>query len=57
VNGILVDEDHQRATRRTIDYRKAEAVSAKGKAQPVPAWEAAEARSRFGVDVVQSGAP
>jgi class 3 adenylate cyclase/tetratricopeptide (TPR) repeat protein len=57
VNGILVDETTQRATRRTIDYREAEAVSAKGKAQPVPAWEAAEARSRFGVDVVQSGAP
>src|SRR6186997_3528456 len=57
VNGILVDETTQRATRGAIEYRQAEAVSAKGKAQPVPVWEATEARSRFGVDVVQSGAP
>jgi hypothetical protein len=31
-------------------------VQAKGKSEPVRVWEALEARSRFGVDVVQSGA-
>ena len=38
VNGILVDETTQRATRGAIDYREADAISAKGKAEPVPAW-------------------
>ena len=33
-----------------------EPVRAKGKAEPIPVWEAVEARSRFGVDVVQTGA-
>jgi hypothetical protein len=56
VNGVLVDETTQRATRLAIDYREAEPVQAKGKSEPLPVWEAMEARSRFGVDVVQSGA-
>jgi class 3 adenylate cyclase/tetratricopeptide (TPR) repeat protein len=56
VNGVLVDETTFRATRQRIDYHEAEAVQAKGKADPVPAWEAREARSRFGVDVEQVGA-
>src|SRR2546426_824865 len=57
VNGILVDESTQRATRQAIDYREVEAVAAKGKTEPVRVWEAQEARSRFGVDVTQEGAP
>ncbi len=57
VNGILVDETTYRATRDRIAYREAEAVTAKGKAEPVPVWEAQEARSSFGVDVTQAGAP
>jgi class 3 adenylate cyclase/tetratricopeptide (TPR) repeat protein len=57
VNGILVDETTYRATRDRITYSEAEPVSAKGKAEPVPVWEAGEARSRFGVDVVLAGAP
>ena len=57
VNGILVDETTYRATRDVIGYTEAEPVTAKGKAEPVPVWEAKEARSRFGVDVVQAGAP
>jgi class 3 adenylate cyclase len=56
VNGVLVDETTQRATARAIEYREAEPVQAKGKAEPVRAWEAVEARARFGVDVVQEGA-
>jgi class 3 adenylate cyclase len=51
VNGVIVGEQTYRATRHVIDYRPAEAVQAKGKAAPVPVWEAAEARSRLGVDV------
>jgi len=55
VNGILVGEATQRATRSVIVYREHEPVAAKGKAEPVPVWEAVEARSRFGVDVRQHG--
>jgi class 3 adenylate cyclase/tetratricopeptide (TPR) repeat protein len=56
VNGILVGETTFRATRDVIEYREADPVDAKGKAEPVSAWEAVEARSRFGVDVRQHGA-
>ena len=56
VNGVLVDETTYRATERTIEYREAASVEAKGKADPIPVWEALEARSRFGVDVRQLGA-
>jgi predicted ATPase/class 3 adenylate cyclase len=58
VDGILVGEQTFRATERAIDYRAADPVAAKGKAEPVAAWEALEARSRFGVDLAaRSGAP
>src|SRR5205809_356304 len=57
VNGILVDETTYRATRQAIRYADAEPVSAKGKGEPVRVWEAREARARFGIDVVQAGAP
>jgi class 3 adenylate cyclase len=51
VNGILVGEATWRATRDAIDYRDSEPVQAKGKAVPVEAWEAVEARARVGVDI------
>jgi class 3 adenylate cyclase/tetratricopeptide (TPR) repeat protein len=51
VNGILVGETTYRATSQVITYRAAEPVTAKGKTEPVPAWEALDARSRFGVDL------
>src|SRR5215211_4381174 len=51
VNGILVDETTYRATSQKIDYQQIEPVVAKGKQEPVSAWEALEARARFGVDV------
>jgi class 3 adenylate cyclase/tetratricopeptide (TPR) repeat protein len=57
VNGILVGETTYRATKAVIDYREAEPVEAKGKAAPVPVWEALEARSRYGVDLGQARAP
>jgi class 3 adenylate cyclase/tetratricopeptide (TPR) repeat protein len=56
VDGILVGEQTFRATERAIAYRIAEPVVAKGKAEPVAAWEAVEARSRFGVDVARRSA-
>ncbi len=57
VNGVLVDETTYRATRSRIRYEPAEPVSAKGKAEPVAVWEAREAMSHYGADVVQAGAP
>ena len=53
VNGILVGEATYRATSQVINFREAEAVTAKGKALPVPAWEALEARSRLGTDLAR----
>jgi class 3 adenylate cyclase/tetratricopeptide (TPR) repeat protein len=50
INGILVGESTYRATSHVIDYRTADPVIAKGKGEPVPVWEAIEARSRFGSD-------
>jgi predicted ATPase/class 3 adenylate cyclase len=51
VNGVLVGETTYRATAHTIDYRPVDAVQAKGKAEPISAWQAVEAKARFGVDV------
>jgi class 3 adenylate cyclase/tetratricopeptide (TPR) repeat protein len=51
VNGILAGETTYRATADTIDYREHDPVEAKGKQAPVPVWEVAEARARFGVDL------
>jgi class 3 adenylate cyclase/tetratricopeptide (TPR) repeat protein len=51
VNGVLVGETTYNATSRVIEYRELPAVDAKGKAAPVPVWEAVEARSRYGSDV------
>jgi class 3 adenylate cyclase/tetratricopeptide (TPR) repeat protein len=53
-DGILVGEATYRATARVIELRPAEAVVAKGKAAPLPAWEAIQARSRLGVDVARA---
>ena len=51
VNGILTDETTYRVTRDVVDFRPAPNVAAKGKAMPIPVWEAIDARSRFGTDV------
>ena len=50
VNGILVDETTYRATQRSIDYGAAEAVQAKGKAEPISVWEVLQARARVQVE-------
>ena len=54
VNGILVDETTYHATSQKIEFRAAEPVTAKGKQEPVPAWEVLQARSSYGVDVVRT---
>jgi class 3 adenylate cyclase/tetratricopeptide (TPR) repeat protein len=51
VNGVLVGETTYRATEHAIRYGAVASVHAKGKSEPVPAWEALEAKARFGVDV------
>ncbi len=56
-NGILVDEGTFRATQQTIEYGTAEAVQAKGKAEPIPVWEPHEPRARFGSEVATPQTP
>jgi class 3 adenylate cyclase/tetratricopeptide (TPR) repeat protein len=53
VDGILVGELTYRATAGVIEYREADPVTAKGKAEPVAVWEPLQARARLGVDVVR----
>jgi class 3 adenylate cyclase/tetratricopeptide (TPR) repeat protein len=53
VDGILVGDATHRATERAIEFRIVDPIEAKGKAEPVTAWEAVEARSRYGVDVTR----
>ena len=55
VNGILVGETTHRATSHAIEYREAEPVEAKGKAKPIPVWEAIQPRARLGVDLAPRG--
>jgi len=55
VDGILVGETTYRATERVVEYRECEPVQAKGKADPLPVWEALGARARYGVDVFHRG--
>jgi predicted ATPase len=51
VNGVLVGERTFRQTRAVIEYRQVPPVAAKGKRDPVPMWEAVQARAGLGVDV------
>jgi AAA ATPase domain/Adenylate and Guanylate cyclase catalytic domain len=53
VNGILAGETTWRATRDRIEYAEHEAVSAKGKSEPINVWEAVQAKSRLGMDLEQ----
>jgi class 3 adenylate cyclase len=53
LNGVLVGDQTHRATADVFDYREVEPVVAKGKREPVPAWEALQARARFGVDLTR----
>ncbi len=46
VDGVLVGADTHRAARQAIGFRRAEAIPAKGKAEPVEVWEALEELER-----------
>ena len=48
---ILVDDATYRATRHVIEYGLAESINAKGKAEPVPVWQAIAPRARRGVGI------
>ncbi len=48
VGAVIVDETTMRATKSAIVYEEHERVEAKGKAEPIRAWRAVEARSRVG---------
>jgi class 3 adenylate cyclase/tetratricopeptide (TPR) repeat protein len=52
-NGILVGEATWRSTRDVIDYEERDAVTAKGKTEPVRVWEPLHARARLGMDLEQ----
>ncbi len=53
VDAVAAGELTYRATRGLFDYQELEPIVAKGKQDPVPAWRAVRAKSRFGVDVDQ----
>jgi class 3 adenylate cyclase/tetratricopeptide (TPR) repeat protein len=53
--GILVGEQTFWATERVIEYGEVEPVTAKGKAEPIPAWQAIQERSRYGIDLARPG--
>src|SRR2546421_12957476 len=57
VNGILVGEMTYRATRSLIDYGPCDPVEAKGKTEPIPVWEAIEARARVRTEPLSTAAP
>jgi predicted ATPase/class 3 adenylate cyclase len=57
VNGVLVGDTTYRATGHVFSYRAADAIEAKGKIEPIPAWEAVEAKSRFETEVVSARVP
>jgi len=48
---VNVGEATWRATRHVVDYEDSQTIDAKGKTQPVPAWEVVCAHSRLGTDV------
>src|SRR5919201_1361151 len=53
VNAVAVSEQTYRATSRVFDYEPLEAVSVKGKAEPVALWRPKAAHARFGSDIAR----
>ena len=53
VGGILVGEQTFRATERAIEFADTDPVAAKGKAEPLSAWQALAARAKARVEDVQ----
>jgi len=57
VNGVLVGEQTFRATSHAIEYREVEPVTAKGKSEPIRAWEAIRALAQPGIDLSRHRSP
>jgi tetratricopeptide (TPR) repeat protein len=55
VDGILVDDATRRASEHLVKYREVAPVQAKGKSEPVRAWEAVTRIARLGVDIAFRG--
>jgi predicted ATPase/class 3 adenylate cyclase len=55
VDGILADDATRRASEHLVEFRLAEPVIAKGKTEPVSAWEAVGRIARLGVDIAFRG--
>jgi class 3 adenylate cyclase/tetratricopeptide (TPR) repeat protein len=53
VHAVAVSEETYLATSRVFEYEPLEAVSAKGKAEPLPLWRPKAARARFGSDITR----
>ena len=51
IGGVVVGETTYRSTRDAVDYEALPAVELKGKAEPVPIWQARAVRSRYGTDL------
>ena len=56
VGGVGVGEATFRATKEIFDYRELTPVVVKGKAEPLPIWQARSARARFGADLIRTHA-
>jgi class 3 adenylate cyclase/tetratricopeptide (TPR) repeat protein len=56
IGGIVIGEQTYRATSEVFDYEPLEAVTVKGKADPLPIWRAVAARSRFGTELTRTHA-
>ena len=54
IGGVGVGEGTYRATDRIFEYEELDAVTLKGKSEPVQIWWAKAARARFGVDAERS---
>jgi class 3 adenylate cyclase/tetratricopeptide (TPR) repeat protein len=57
VGALIVDETTMRATEGAIVYEPHASVEAKGKAEPIDAWQAVEVRSRVGQPEAATHAP
>jgi predicted ATPase/class 3 adenylate cyclase len=55
VDGILADDATRRASEHLVKYREVAPVQAKGKSEPVRAWEAVTRIGRLGVDIAFRG--
>src|SRR6266542_3398409 len=53
VNGLAVSDQTCRTTRHVFEYERLAPVSVKGKAEPLPLWQATAVRVRFGSDVIR----